>query len=49
MKIRVNETIYNVEYTDWDRFDECYYYYVEGQDEPFNDLDDFVEIVEYDK
>lgn len=47
MKIRVNDVEYNVEWTDFDCFDECYYYYVEGQDEPFNDLDDFIEVIEW--
>ena len=43
MKIKVGEDIYEVTKIVYDPFDKCYYYYVEGMNTPFCDLDDDIE------
>lgn len=46
MKIRIDGELYQVTKVEFVRADESYNYFVEGQDEPYNDNDCFIEIVE---
>ena len=46
MKIKVNGKEYKVIMLTFNSYEECYYYYVEGEEEPFNDNDHNIEIID---
>ena len=46
MKIRVNGKEYKVVMLSFNSYEECYYYYVDGEDEPFSDNDYEIEVIE---